>query len=119
QAPQEVEAAAAGLGWPVFVKPARAGSSVGVSKVTGPEGLAEAIAAAAAQDPKVLIEAAITGREIEVAVLGGRGGGPPRTTIPGEIVVRAPEGFYDFRTKYFDADAVDLSYPADLPAQVT
>lgn len=119
RAPDEVEATAAGLGWPVFVKPARAGSSVGVSRVEGPEGLAAAMDVACREDPKVLIEAAVAGREIEVAVLGGRGGAGPRTTMPGEIVVAEHEGFYDFESKYFDADAATLSCPADLPGEVT
>ncbi|MGC0142204.1 D-alanine--D-alanine ligase family protein [Pseudactinotalea sp. Z1732] len=116
--PDEVTAAAGELGWPVFVKPARAGSSVGVSKVEGPQGLAEAITLAQASDPKVLIEAAIAGREIECAVLGGRDGGPPRTTVPGEIVVGSDGGFYDFETKYFDPGAAELLFPADVPEVV-
>lgn len=119
RAPQEVTAAAADLGWPVFVKPARAGSSVGVSRAEGPDELPRAMALALAEDPKVLIEAAVVGREIEVAVLQGRDGGPPRTTMPGEIVVAAGEGFYDFESKYIDPDAAELSCPAVLPDEVT
>ena len=118
-APQEVASAAAELGWPVFVKPARAGSSVGVSKVEGPQELPQAIAHAQDSDPKVLIEAAVAGREIECAVLGARDGGPPRVTVPGEIVMGSGEGFYDFQTKYFDPGAVDLAFPADVPAGVS
>lgn len=108
------------LGWPVFVKPARAGSSVGVTKVDGPGELDAAVAAAQEHDPKVIVEAAIDGREVECAVLQGRGDDPPRTTIPGEIEVTGTEhGFYDFEAKYFDPDSVNLLWPAELPAEVT
>lgn len=69
----------AALGWPVFVKPARAGSSMGISKVSGPDELEAAIEAARAHDPKVLIEKAIVGREIECGVLEAR-----RRAVPGE-----------------------------------
>ena len=84
--------AASSMGFPVFVKPARAGSSMGITRVTGPEGLAAAIETAREHDPKVLVEAAIFGREIECAVLEGRGVQPPRTSQVGEIrVVKAAD----------------------------
>lgn len=104
------------LGLPLFVKPARAGSSLGVSRVTDLEDLERAIAAAQEHDPKVLIEAAVIGREIECAVLGGRGGAAPRTSLPGEIVVQSDQhDFYDFETKYLDSNGAQLHCPADLP----
>ena len=105
-----------GLGLPVFVKPARAGSSLGISRVDDLADLPAAIAAAELHDPKVVVEAGITGREIECAVLGGRDGARPRASLPGEIVVTdTRHGFYDFEAKYLDEAGVTLSCPADLP----
>ncbi|WP_167139107.1 D-alanine--D-alanine ligase family protein [Diaminobutyricimonas sp. TR449] len=112
---EAVEAAADALGWPVFVKPARAGSSVGVTRVTSPEGLADAIAIAFAEDSRVLIEQALVGREVECGVLGGRDGQAPRVSVAGEIVVSGRE-FYDFEAKYLDAPGIDLVCPAALSA---
>ncbi|MCU1526966.1 MAG: D-alanine--D-alanine ligase [Frondihabitans sp.] len=103
------------LGWPVFVKPARAGSSVGVSKVSSLAGLAAAMDVALAEDNKVLIEAAVVGRELECAVLGGRDGGAPRVSVAGEIVLGGDK-FYDFESKYLGAPGADLVCPADLTA---
>ncbi|MCL2464134.1 MAG: D-alanine--D-alanine ligase [Micrococcales bacterium] len=117
--PQGVTARARALGLPVFVKPARAGSSLGITKVTDWVHLPAAIRTAATHDPKVLVEAAIVGREIECGVLGGRGGDPARTSLPGEIVVHDEASFYDFDAKYLDEEAVDLVCPADLPDEVT
>ncbi|MEC5193340.1 MULTISPECIES: D-alanine--D-alanine ligase family protein [unclassified Arthrobacter] len=103
------------LGFPVFVKPARAGSSMGISKVDSLETLDAAIEAAREHDPKLVIEAGIVGREIECAVLEGRGTDAPRTSMPGEIsVAGGGHDFYDFNAKYVD-DAAALSCPADLP----
>ncbi|WP_157156609.1 D-alanine--D-alanine ligase family protein [Diaminobutyricimonas sp. LJ205] len=110
---EAVEAAADALGWPVFVKPARAGSSVGVTRVTSREGLADAIAIAFAEDSRVLIEQALVGREVECGVLGGRDGQAPRVSVAGEIVVSGRE-FYDFEAKYLDAPGIDLVCPAAL-----
>ena len=105
------------LGFPVFVKPARAGSSMGISKVDSLEGLDAAIETAREHDPKLVIEAGITGREIECAVLEGRGTDAPRTSMPGEIsVAGGGHEFYDFNAKYVD-DAAALSCPADLPEE--
>ena len=113
-------ARAAGLQFPVFVKPARAGSSMGITRVTDAAGLREAIEAARQHDPKVIVEAGITGREIEVAVLQGRGYDDPRTSQPGEVAVRdGGHDWYDFEAKYVDGAAADLSCPADLPDSVT
>lgn len=88
-----------GLSYPLFVKPNRAGSSVGVSRVTEPAGLSAALDVAFAEDSMVLIETGVTGREVEIAVLQGRGGSAPRTsTVIGEIVFTGRE-FYDFEAK--------------------
>ncbi|WP_226759549.1 D-alanine--D-alanine ligase family protein [Arthrobacter sp. SO3] len=103
------------LGFPVFVKPARAGSSMGISKVDSLDGLDAAIEAARQYDPKLVIEAGILGREIECAVLEGRGTDSPRTSMPGEIsVAGGGHEFYDFNAKYVD-NAAALSCPAELP----
>ena len=105
------------LGLPVFVKPARAGSSVGISRVTDWSGLPAAVATARAEDPKVLVEAAIVGREIECGVLehpDGRVG----ASVPAEVrVVGGDAGWYDFDTKYLD-DACELDVPAKLDDDV-
>lgn len=102
------------LGLPVFVKPARAGSSMGISRVDSWDQLEAAVAAAIEHDPKVLVESAVVGREIETAVLGARDG--VRTSPPGEIVAVGSQAFYDFESKYFDDSAVRLDCPADIPA---
>ncbi len=101
------------LGLPVFVKPARAGSSVGVSKVSEWSELGAALETAFAEDRTVLVEQAATGREIECGVLQGRDGAPPRVSVAGEIVISGRE-FYDFDAKYLDAPGIDLVCPADL-----
>jgi D-alanine-D-alanine ligase len=108
----------ADLGWPVFVKPARAGSSMGITKVSGPEGLRAAVEAARGHDPKVVVEVAVRGREIECGVLEGHGTEPTRTSVPGECVVLKDHEFYDFEAKYLDDDAVRLDTPADIPDEV-
>lgn len=110
-------ARASDLAFPVFVKPCRAGSSIGVSKVTAPEELAAAIELAREHDPKVIVEAGIEGREIEIAVLDSANG-EPRTTLPGEIIVSGDYDFYTYEAKYFDDDAADLVWPADMPEDV-
>ncbi len=114
---QRVEA----LGSPVFVKPARAGSSFGITRVE--DGADEAAVTAAIEvahqhDPKVVVETGIVGREVECAVLEGRGDDPPRTALPGEIVVADPSrSFYDYESKYIQTTGVELACPADLPAE--
>ncbi|NBX23843.1 MAG: D-alanine--D-alanine ligase [Microbacteriaceae bacterium] len=113
--PDTVRAVVTQLGLPVFVKPARAGSSVGVTKVKTAADLDAAMTAALAEDTRVLIEATIIGREIECAVLQDRPGKPTRASVAGEIVVRGRE-FYDFDAKYLDAPGIDLVCPADLTA---
>ncbi|RZU61574.1 D-alanine--D-alanine ligase family protein [Zhihengliuella halotolerans] len=106
-----------GLELPLFVKPARAGSSMGITRVDDREQLREAVEAAREHDPKVVIEQGIIGREIECGVLEGRGEQLPRASFPGEISV-SNEGhtFYDFEAKYVD-DSAALSCPADLPEE--
>ncbi|WP_369818907.1 D-alanine--D-alanine ligase family protein [Phycicoccus sp. Soil748] len=107
------------LTFPVFVKPARAGSSMGISKVSTPEALEGAIELARTHDLKVVVEQGIVGREIECAVLQGRGTDEPRVSHVGEIEVTAGGGheFYDFEAKYLDDGAV-LSCPAAVPDHV-
>ena len=106
------------LGWPLFVKPARGGSSLGTSKARDPGELAEAIELARRYDPKVLVEAAIDGREVEVAVLQGIDGAPPDTSLPGELRLDGGEDFYDFEAKYLD-QASGMLIPAPIPAADT
>ncbi|MBZ6372873.1 MULTISPECIES: D-alanine--D-alanine ligase family protein [Microbacterium] len=101
------------LGLPAFVKPARAGSSVGVSKVSDWSELDAALDIAFAEDPAVLVEQAVVGREVECGVLAGRDGEGPRVSVAGEIVISGRE-FYDFDAKYLDAPGIDLVCPADL-----
>jgi D-alanine-D-alanine ligase len=108
----------ASLGFPVFVKPARAGSSVGITKVHGPEELDDAIEAARRHDPRVVVEAGLDGREIECGVLEGIDGGAPEASVPGEIVVGGGHEFYDFAAKYLPDEGTDLVVPADLPDEV-
>lgn len=111
--PDAVQQSSTALGLPLFVKPARAGSSVGVSKVSSADQLGAAIELALAEDDKVLIEAGLAGREVEIAVLGGRAGEPTRASVAGEIVVSGRE-FYDFAAKYLDAPGIELVCPAPL-----
>jgi D-alanine-D-alanine ligase len=106
------------LGLPVFVKPARGGSSIGISRVDDWAALPAAIAAARAADDKVLVEAAVPGREIELAVLEGLDGAPPDVSVPAEILLSDGREWYDFEAKYLD-DVSALDIPADLPAGVT
>ena len=110
--------AVASLGWPVFVKPARAGSSMGITKVSEPEALPAAVELARQYDPKVIVEAAIVGREIECGVLEGREGAVARTSEVGEIVVVKGHDFYDFEAKYMAESDVQLTCPAEVPDDV-
>ncbi|SNQ45735.1 D-alanine--D-alanine ligase [Frankia canadensis] len=101
------------LGLPVFVKPARGGSSIGISRVDAWADLDTAVKAARASDPKVLIEAAVVGREIECGVLGRLDGTSPQASLPAEIIVSSPSGFYDFDAKYA-SDQTRFDVPARL-----
>jgi D-alanine-D-alanine ligase len=105
------------LGLPVFVKPARAGSSTGISKVTDWADLDTAVAFAREIDPKVLVEAAVVGREVECGVLEGENWGPPEASLPAEIRVVRGHDWYDFEAKYLD-DACEFDLPALLPEGV-
>jgi D-alanine-D-alanine ligase len=104
------------LGWPVFVKPARGGSSIGITRDSGFEFLEEAIEAAREHDPKVLVEAAVDGIEVECAVLEGIDGGPPEASVPGQVIVDPGSSFYDFEAKYM-ASAETMRIPAPVPAE--
>lgn len=116
---QAVKARIEQLGFPVFVKPARAGSSFGITKVDSVAGLDEAIAEAHSFDPKLVIEAGIEGREIECAVLDTPHGGVPRASYPGEIVVMDEDtDFYDFEAKYVSTTSAQTRCPAHLPQDV-
>ena len=115
-----VEAEVAKLQFPVFVKPARAGSSLGISKVDSIEGLEAAVVEAQRHDPKVIVEQGIKGREIECAVLEGRGDNPARASVLGEVIFAVPEGgFYDFEHKYVDIDGLTMSIPAAMDEAVS
>ena len=99
--------------YPVFVKPARLGSSVGITKVRGPEELEDAVALARRHDLKVLIEEFVDGVEVEVGVLGNRN---PTASLPGEIVAHGFSGvdWYDYSAKY-DEGGMDLIIPPRVP----
>jgi D-alanine-D-alanine ligase len=105
----------AALGFPLFIKPANAGSSVGITKVERPADLEKALRHAFEFDSKVLGEVAISGREIELAVLGGD---PPTVSVAGEIIVRHRDGFYSYDAKYIDDKGVELALPARIGADV-
>jgi D-alanine-D-alanine ligase len=104
------------LGLPVFVKPSRAGSSHGITKVTDWADLDDAIATARQVDPKVLVEAAIVGREIECGVLEAEAGGAPEASLLAEVGADDHE-WYDFEAKYLGESHNEI--PADLPDDVT
>lgn len=106
-------AAAEELGFPLFVKPANSGSSVGISKATDLASLHEAVDLAARYDTKLVLECAVDAREIEVAVLGND---CPEASVPGEI--RPQHAFYDYEAKYLD-DSTELLVPAPLPEDIS
>jgi D-alanine-D-alanine ligase len=106
------------LGWPVFVKPARGGSSVGITRVTSSADLESAVEAARVHDAKVLVEAAVEGLEVECAVLEGLDGAPPEASIPGQVVVDPGSLFYDFQAKYLAAGTT-MRIPAPVPASAS
>ncbi|SPE58426.1 D-alanine-D-alanine ligase [Streptomyces netropsis] len=102
-------------GWPVFIKPARAGSSMGITKVDDVAGLDEAIAEAHRHDPKIIVESLLSGREIECGVLEFEDG--PRASLPAEIPPVTAHDFYDFEAKYIDSAAGIV--PAPLSEEQT
>jgi D-alanine-D-alanine ligase len=100
------------LAYPVFTKPARLGSSIGISKVKTPDGLADGLADAFAHDTKALVEQGIAARELECGVLGNDA---PEASVVGEVV--PGQEFYDFEAKYLD-ESLKLEIPAPVPAAV-
>jgi D-alanine-D-alanine ligase len=112
--PRQVCDELAKLDFPLFTKPANAGSSVGIRRVPSAAELEAAIRFAFEFDSKVLVEKAIAGREIELAVLGGS---PASVSVPGEIVVQHPDGFYSYDAKYIDEHGARLELPAQISSQ--
>ncbi|MFI6640987.1 D-alanine--D-alanine ligase family protein [Streptomyces sp. NPDC050504] len=102
-------------GWPLFVKPARGGSSMGITKVNDLSGLDGAIEEARRHDPKILVESLLRGREIECGVLEFEDG--PRASVPAEIPPVTAHEFYDFEAKYIDSASGIV--PAPLTAEET
>jgi D-alanine-D-alanine ligase len=115
--PGAITARVAGeLRYPVFVKPANLGSSVGISKAGSDDALAAAMRLALQFDRKIVIEAGVPHvREIECAVLGND---EPEASVPGEIIVTHPDGFYSYDAKYVDATGSTWKIPADIPSEV-
>lgn len=109
-AQEVVSQTARDLGFPVFVKPAHLGSSIGISKVASASDLPEALELAFAHDDKVVIEAAITGIEVECGVLGND---DPIVSLPGEVVIADGSDWYDFDTKY-QQGRMELRVPARI-----
>jgi D-alanine-D-alanine ligase len=110
---------AAALGYPLFVKPARGGSSFGIGKAHDASELDECVEEAMRHDPKVLIEVSAEGaREVECGVLEALDG-TPETSVPAEILVTGDHEFYDFAAKYLPEEAAELDVPADLPPGIT
>ena len=101
---------------PFFVKPARSGSSVGITKVSSLAEIPAALEQAFKHDDKLVIEVGVAGREIECGVLDALDGGALRVSVAGEITVRGRE-FYDFEAKYVDSDAATLICPADITSE--
>ncbi|WP_030164447.1 D-alanine--D-alanine ligase family protein [Spirillospora albida] len=111
----EVKELGLGDGRAVFVKPARAGSSMGISRVTEESALEAAVDAAREHDPKVIVEAGIDGREIECGVLQGVGDEAPEASLPAEVLIAGEHAFYDFETKYLDG-STSMAIPPSLPS---
>ena len=103
------------LGNPLFVKPANAGSSIGVSRVINRSEMIEALKTAAIYDRKILVEKGVIGREIECAVMGYT---QPEAFVPGEIVPIGQHLFYDYDAKYIDPNGALLHVPADLSESI-
>lgn len=101
----------ASLEYPVFVKPTRAGSSLGITQVKQPEDLQAAVEEASQHDPRLIVERAVKGRELECGILGKADGTILASKI-GEIKVVGDAGFYDYESKYFDEGSVILDCPA-------
>ena len=114
----DFEAVVAELGHPVFVKPARQGSSVGVGKAGTREEFVKAIAEAFRHDRKILVEECVRGREIECGVLEDEDGSLT-ASAPGEIVPSNRHGFYTYEAKYLDEEGATIKVPADLALNVS
>jgi D-alanine-D-alanine ligase len=113
RAGETVPAAVRELGLPLFVKPARGGSSIGISRVDDMSELDAAVAEAHRHDPKALVEEAVPGREVECGVLASADG-TPEASVPAEIRITGGQKFYDFEAKYLD-DATEFDIPPNLP----
>ncbi len=111
--------AIAALHFPVFVKPSRGGSSLGISKVDDPAQLERAIQVAQVYDPKIIVEQGFVGaRELECGVLADLDGGLPLASVVAEIRVHSESGFYDFNAKYLPEEQVDLDVPAEIRTEL-
>ncbi|MCY7401607.1 MAG: D-alanine--D-alanine ligase [Nocardioides sp.] len=105
------------LGFPSFAKPARAGSSMGISKIHAADEIADALEEAFGHDPKVLVEQSMEGaREVECGVLGTLDG-PAETSRPGEVRTGGDHEFYDFEAKYLADQHTEIDIPADIDAE--
>lgn len=110
---------AAELGWPVFVKPCSLGSSVGIHKAKNMVELQAAVEDALRYDETILVEEALKGREIELAVLeNAKLFGAPGVSIPGEIKVNHVDGFYSYTAKYLESTETELHVPANLDTHI-
>jgi D-alanine-D-alanine ligase len=114
----DFNAVVAELGRPVFVKPARLGSSVGISKAGTAQEFARAVAEAFRHDRKILVEEYVRGREIECGVLENEDGSLIASP-PGEIVPSNRHGFYSYEAKYLDDEGAAIKVPADLSREVS
>ena len=111
--------AIAALRYPLFVKPARGGSSLGISKVGDPVQLEQAIRIAQSYDPKIIVEQGFVGaRELECGVLDDLDSGSPIASVVAEIRVHDKSGFYDFEAKYLPEEQVDLDVPAEIRSEL-
>lgn len=111
--------AVAALHYPLYVKPARGGSSLGITRVTASDELVAAIEHARQFDPKVIVEEGfVEARELECGVLGALHGGLPEASQVAEIRVHTDSGFYDFDAKYLPEEQVDLDVPADVDDEI-
>jgi D-alanine-D-alanine ligase len=118
--PERCRQRLADLAYPLFVKPARGGSSIGITRVDRPEELDQAIETALQFDPKVVVEQGFTAvREVECAVLVDRAQGQVMASEPGEIEVLAKDRFYDFEAKYLPDQPLALVVPAQLDPAIT
>lgn len=106
--------------WPLFIKPCSMGSSVGIHKANNRAELAAAVADARRYDYEIMVEEGVNGREIEVSVLENPSSyASPKVSLPGEIVVRHPDGYYSYAAKYLESEQTDLVVPAPLSDELT